>query len=206
VIPIWGFVGVTLPLVLSPGLSTAVVLRNSVGTGVRAGVETAIGVNAASVCYGLLSAAGVSLALQQWPSAWIAIRAAGTAYIAWLGVRSLARALSEQQRSLETGAARPSRSVAAHLSEGFLTNALNPAIATFYLVVMPQFVPPGAPVVSSILVLTAVHVILAASWHVAWAAAGGTLAHVFARRRASQALEIAAGITLIGLAVKLALR
>jgi threonine/homoserine/homoserine lactone efflux protein len=206
VIPIWAFVGVTLPLVLSPGVSTAVVLRNSVAGGVRAGVETAVGVNTGSVCYGLLSAAGVTLALQRWPSIWSVLRIGGTAYIAWLGVRSLARAISDRPRSIDGGTATPARSVGAHLYEGFLTNALNPAIATFYLVVMPQFVPPGAAVVRSILILTSVHVLLAGSWHIAWAMAGGTLAHVFARRRARQGLEVAAGLTLLGLAFKLALR
>ena len=90
-LPVWGFVAVTVPLVLSPGVSTAVVLRNSVAGGVRAGLQTAVGANVGSLCYGLLAAAGVSLALQRWPSAWLALRIGGTLYIAWLGLQSLWR-------------------------------------------------------------------------------------------------------------------
>ena len=74
-IPVWGFIAVTLPLVLTPGASTAVVLRNSLAGGMRAGVATAIGVNSGSICYGLLTAFGFALALQRWPAAWVALRA-----------------------------------------------------------------------------------------------------------------------------------
>ena len=65
VIPVWSFLAVTVPLVLAPGASTAVVLRNSLAGGTRAGVVTAIGVNTGSVCYGLLTALHVAIALDR---------------------------------------------------------------------------------------------------------------------------------------------
>ncbi len=64
VIPMWAFLAVTVPLVLTPGASTAVVLRNSLAGGTRAGLETAVGANAGSLCYGLLCAFGFALALR----------------------------------------------------------------------------------------------------------------------------------------------
>jgi len=203
-IPVWPFVAVTLPLVMSPGVSTAVVLRNSVSGGVRAGLQTAAGANAGSLCYGLLSAAGVSLALQRWPSAWVVLRAAGTAYIAWLGIQSLRRAMGQAARRTRVTAASDDPRGIAHAYEGFVTNVLNPAIATFYLVIVPGFVPVGAPVARSILTLTSIHVLMAGSWHVAWATAGGALAHFLARPRPRQILDAAAGVTLIALAITLA--
>ena len=50
--------------------------------------------------------------------------------------------------------------------------------------------PRDAPVARSILILTAIHVGLAGSWHAAWAMAGGTLAHVLSRRRPRQLLDL----------------
>ena len=38
---------------------------------------------------------------------------------------------------------------------------------------MPQFIPRDAPIVRSVLLLTTVHVGLALTWHLVWAAAGG---------------------------------
>jgi len=205
VIPVWAFVAVTVPLVLTPGVSTAVVLRNSLARGVRSGLVTAIGINTGSLCYGLLTAFGFALALQRWPVAWTLLRAAGVGYLSWLGVQSLRRAASP--RTAQSGAGEPAgpHGVWKDLSEGFMTNALNPAIATFYLVLLPQFIPRGAPIVRSALLLTAIHVTLAASWHVAWAAAGGTLAGTLAVGRPRQVLEGLSGVALLALALKIAI-
>ena len=87
------FFAVTVPLVATPGASTAVVLRNSIAGGTRAGLFTAVGCNTASVCYGLLTAFGFAAALQEWPSTWLVLRVAGVVYLAWLGFSSLARAI-----------------------------------------------------------------------------------------------------------------
>jgi threonine/homoserine/homoserine lactone efflux protein len=205
VLPIWGFVIVTVPLVLMPGVSTAVVLRNSIAGGTRAGLVTAVGINTGSFCYGLLSAFGFALALRRFPSAWAVLRGAGLLYLAWLGLQSLRRAAAVQDGSAFATGGQVNGGPWRNLYEGFVTNLLNPAIATFYLVLLPQFIPRGAPVVRSALALTAVHIALAGTWHVSWAAAGGTLAHALAGRRPRQLLEGLSGAALLGLAVKIAL-
>ena len=203
-IPLWGFIAVTLPLVLTPGASTAVVLRNSLAGGTRAGVVTAIGVNSGSVCYGLLSAFGFALALRRWPSAWVALRAGGVVYMGWLGLQSMRRACSATRPdALRIGIA-TDLGLMGSLYEGFATNALNPTIATFYFVILPQFIPRGAPVVASALLLTAIHVTLAATWHVTWAAAGGTLTRTLAAPRPRRILEATTGVALLALAIKMA--
>jgi threonine/homoserine/homoserine lactone efflux protein len=201
-LPIWSFLAITVPLVLTPGASTAVVLRNSLSGGTRAGVETAVGTNLGSVCYGLVSAFGLALSVRRWPSLWTFLRAGGAVYLAWLGVQSIRRALWPPQPVVTRELRTISRGRFAHAVEGFLTNALNPAIATYYLVILPEFIPRQAPGVRSALVLTAVHVTLAASWHVTWAAAGGTLAHVLASGPTRRVLDAATGIALLFLAAR----
>jgi threonine/homoserine/homoserine lactone efflux protein len=203
VLPVWSFLAVTLPLVLTPGASTAVVLRNSIGGGVRAGVETAAGVNSGSVVYGFLSAFGLAIALRRWPSAWMVLRLAGGGYLAWLGVRSLYAAIRPRAPRPNLVAAREPRATIVNLYEGFLTNLFNPAIATFYLVVVPQFVPRGAPVARSVLSLMLLHVTTALSWHLVWAAAGGTLARTITTGPARRVLDGATAAALVFLAVRL---
>jgi threonine/homoserine/homoserine lactone efflux protein len=204
-LPIWAFVAVTVPLVLTPGVSTAVVLRNSLAGGTRAGLVTAVGVNTGSLCYGLLTAFGFALALRRWPSAWTLLRLGGLGYLAWLGLQSLARATRPRPGVAVGNTTSEPRGPVRHLYEGFLTNALNPSIATFYLVLIPQFIPQGAPIARSALVLTAIHIVLAASWHAVWAAAGGTMAHLLASGRPRQVLEALSGVALLALAATIAL-
>jgi threonine/homoserine/homoserine lactone efflux protein len=206
VIPLWGFVAVTAPLVLTPGLSTTVVLRNSIAGGVRAGLATAAGVNTGSFCYGLLTAFGFALALQRWPTVWVVLRVVGVLYLAWLGVKSLRRALARAPIvELSSRVASPGTAWSSAY-EGFVTNALNPAIATFYFVLVPQFIPRGAPFASTALLLSVIHVCFAGLWHIAWAAAGGALTRTLAVGKRHQVLEAATGMALLALATRMAVR
>jgi threonine/homoserine/homoserine lactone efflux protein len=55
-----------------------------------------------------------------------------------------------------------------------------------------------------VLVLTALHVAMAITCHLAWAVAGGTLAHALDRSGPRRALEAISGTALIVLAIKIA--
>jgi threonine/homoserine/homoserine lactone efflux protein len=202
----WSFLAAAVPLVLTPGASTAVVLRNSLTGGVRAGVETALGANTGSLLYGLLSAFGLALALREWPSVWTALHVAGMLYLAWLGLQSLRHALWPPPPREPAAGAHAPRGGLQNVKEGLLTNLLNPAIVSFYVVLLPQFVPRGAPVVRSVLTLTTVHISLAFSWHVVWAAAGGTMARTLSGGRPRRALDFCAGAALLALAIRMAAR
>jgi threonine/homoserine/homoserine lactone efflux protein len=204
VIQVWPFVAVAVPLVLIPGASTAVVLRNSIAGGTRAGIITAAGINAGSFCYGLLCAFGFAAVLQRWPSVWTVLRASGVLYLSWLGAQSLRRAANPGRASLVVISGETPRDSWRYLYEGFVTNALNPAIATFYLVVLPQFIPRGAPIAASALTLTLVHLSLAGIWLMAWATAGGTLARTLESGRPRRILEAVSGMALLALALKVA--
>jgi threonine/homoserine/homoserine lactone efflux protein len=206
VLPIWSFLAVTLPLVLTPGASTAVVLRNSITGGMRAGVQTAAGANSGSILYGLVSAFGISVALRRWPAIWTVMQWGGAAYLGWLGLRAIGSAIWPPPPSDVTAGAHAPRSALQNVYEGLLTNTLNPAIASFYLIVLPQFVPRGAPVVRSVLSLTAIHVGVALTWHIIWAAAGGTMARWLAGGRPRRILDACSGAALIGLAIRLSVR
>lgn len=194
---------VTAPLVLSPGPSTAVVLRNSIAAGARGGVFTALGANSGSIGYGALVAFGFAAALQRWPAVWLVLRWGGVAYLTWLGIQSLRRAFHTPAASAaDTGA--PPRAWWQSFRSGFVTNVLNPSLAAFYLVVLPQFVPRGVPFTRSVMILTALHVAMAFSWHLSWALAGATLARVLSRRGPRQALDVITGVALLVLAITVA--
>jgi threonine/homoserine/homoserine lactone efflux protein len=179
-----------------------VVLRNSIANGARAGLLTAAGANTGSCSYALLTAFGFAAALQRWPSAWLMLRWSGVVYLSWLGILSLlrvARPLAPRARRAMEPAREGWRSFAA----GYAANVLNPSLAAFYLVILPQFVPRESPFVSGVLTLAAIHIAMALSWHTSWALAGATLARALSRRRPRQLLDLATGAALLVLAGKI---
>jgi threonine/homoserine/homoserine lactone efflux protein len=84
-------------------------------------------------------------------------------------------------------------------------NLLNPAISTFYLVVVPSFLPPGAPR-WYYAALAAMHVTIAFSCHGFWAMAFDSLRHFFRTPARRMFLESATGVAMIWLAARVVLR
>ena len=197
----WAFVAVAGPFVLTPGASTALVLRNSIAGGTRGGVLTAVGVNAGNASWGVLTAFGVAALLRHWPAAWLGLRIGGTAYLAWLGVRALLHAWHGHFPAAVADRAQADRPASRYLVEGFITNMLNPSIVTFYLLVVTQFLPRSGPTTRAGLILSAIHVSMALTVHLTWSVAGGTAANLLGQRGPRRALEALTGVAMLALAV-----
>jgi threonine/homoserine/homoserine lactone efflux protein len=196
-------------------VSTAVVLRTGVTRGTAAAIVTAAGLNASSLTYGLTAALGLPAVAQRWPIVLVVLRYAGGAYLLWMGASATVRGVSRFRGASRSSRERPAgdgafgdlaRADNARLFvEGYIANTLNPPIAAFYFLILPQFVPPGDAAVRSTLVLTLIHVSMAATWHVAWAIAGGALAAWLIAGRPRASLEIATGVALSVLALAILL-
>ena len=84
-------------------------------------------------------------------------------------------------------------------------NILNPAIATFYLIVVPSFLPSGASRWYFVM-LAAMHVTLAFACHGLWAVGLDRIRRLFRRPGSRRLLEGATGVALVALAVRVFLR
>jgi RhtB (resistance to homoserine/threonine) family protein len=129
--------------VASPGPDFAMVLRQSLAHGRRTAVWTSLGIGSAILLHATYCVLGLGLLLQNSPSAFAALRYAGAAYLAYLGLeglRSRARIGAESGGSNLTIPAPKAAFVA-----GFLTNALNPKAALFFIALFPVAVSPETP-------------------------------------------------------------
>jgi threonine/homoserine/homoserine lactone efflux protein len=120
----------------------------------------------------------------------------------WLGAQSVWLAWRYADGGLPLaarGAAAWSR--ATSFREGVLVNLLNPAIASFYLAVVPTFVSAAAPP-GRYALLAACHVGMAFVCHSMWAAGLDRLGAWFHHPGARRALQAGTGVALLLLAAR----
>jgi threonine/homoserine/homoserine lactone efflux protein len=202
------FVTLTALLVITPGMSTALVLRNTAEGGKRAGVTTAAGIALGNASWALAAGAGLAAILSRQPGAMGVIRVAGAALLAWLGARSLwkARNLRRAAAGSGSGAAVPPHASAATpatmLGEGLVTNLLNPSVGVYYIGSVAQFVAPGPGFMARFYALGAIHVLMALACHSAYAVALGRVATALASRGRAWIMHAVTGLALFALAVQ----
>ena len=202
------FFSFTFILVITPGATTAVVVRNTLEGGRRAGYATALGAAAANSIIAIACGIGLTMLIAVWPQSLDAIRIGGAAFLAWLGGSSLWHAWRQPdggiRLTLDPDAA-PARSHAfAYFADGLAINLLSPVIISYYLSVVPSFIPSGASrLYYSGLVAT--HVSLAVLCHAMWATALDFMRRWFVQPGRRKLLQACSGIALIALAVRLLL-
>ena len=173
------FIGIVLLLTLTPGADTALVTRNTLAGGRRAGIRTACGAATGCLVHATLSGLGLSAILRASADVYNVVKLAGAAYLIYLGVRALLDARHIGATVAPLGAA-SSAAIAAHdpvsprhsafriphsaFGQGLFTNLLNPKVALFYLTFLPQFLNPGDPVLLKSLGLAAIHSGLGIVW------------------------------------------
>ncbi|HEY7475358.1 MAG TPA: LysE family translocator [Vicinamibacterales bacterium] len=192
------YVSVTFLLVITPGASTAVVIRSALIGGTPAGMRTAAGAATANSLHAIAAGLGVSLLLQRVPWVLVGVRLAGAGYLVWLAAASFRRAWRPPADPL-SGPVTTWPGDRTAFRQGLVTNLLNPPIITFYLV-LPTFLPPGAGLLAYG-VLAAIHVSMAFVVHSAWAVSFARLRDVFTRPAARRALDIGACVALLSFAI-----
>lgn len=185
-------------LTVTPGLDTALVLRTAAAEGARRAFAAALGICLGCLAWGALVAVGLGMLLEASELAYRVLKWVGAAYLLYLGVRMMLVARDEAGTD-----APPPRSN--WFLRGLLTNLLNPKVGAFYVSFLPQFVPPGAGVPATTLLLAAIHSGLGLIWFMLLIGATRPLARALRRPAVARALDRATGGVLIFFGLKLAL-
>jgi threonine/homoserine/homoserine lactone efflux protein len=196
------FAALSALLVISPGATLAVVVETALGYGRKAALLTVAGVGLGNAILAAAAAFGLSVVVGRWPSALAVIRVAGGAYLAFLGLRGIWRAIfpSRRMAEIEMGTVPIS-----FIARGALTNLLNPPVILFYLTMVPQFIGPQDPYLARALVLGATHVAMSVIWQGSCGLAVGMAADHMGRPAVRRTLEGVTGAILIFLGARLLL-
>ncbi len=189
-------------LTITPGLDTALVLRTAAAEGAKRATLAALGVVLGCLVWGGAVALGLGALLAASEIAFTALKWAGAAYLAWLGVGLVLK----PRKAFDLDGARGAEiSGLAWLRRGLLTNLLNPKVGVFYVSFLPQFLPQGAPAGAFMFLLAAVHGLLGIVWFAALIAATQPLSHLLRRSAVIAWLDRLTGGVFLGFAAKLAL-
>lgn len=194
------FVAAALGLLLVPGPAVLYIVARSVEQGRRAGLVSILGIHAATLVHVGAAAAGISALLAASSAAFNIVKAAGAAYLIWLGLRKIFGADEVPDRD---GAVNPTGD-ARLFSDGFIVNLLNPKTALFFLAFLPQFVDVSrgsvpAQIVGLGLMFTGLGLVTDGIYALAAGTAGGWLrrnrAYLMAERYVSGIVFIGLGLT-----------
>jgi threonine/homoserine/homoserine lactone efflux protein len=204
---ILAFSGVAAVINVTPGLDTMLVLRTSVSGGRTSGLISGLGINAGCLAWGVAAAAGVTELLAASHVAFEAVRIAGAVYLTWLGCCALWR--SRRRSGAGAPAAEPTVPAPgpgrlAAFRSGLATNLLNPKAGVFYMSLLPQFIPHGAPVFGTSMLLTLIDVAELLIWFCVLSAAASALSSRISRASFRRRMEQISGLVFIGFAVNLA--
>jgi threonine/homoserine/homoserine lactone efflux protein len=199
------FAAVAMLLTMTPGPNGVLVAKTVPMSGRAAGFANISGFVAAFYLHGALSILGISLILVQSAQAFFVLKLLGAAYLCWIGVKALWAAWKGNKAPSPVPAARTSL-VSAFVA-GFLTNALNPKVAMFYLAAFPQFMPydaAGQVAAGSATVLVTIHAMTVVLWFGAIVLLFSQLAGAARRPAFQRWLNGVTGVVFIGFGAKLA--
>ncbi|ENM5768116.1 LysE family translocator [Vibrio mimicus] len=192
-------------LTLTPGLDTALVIRNTSRAGFADGCTTSLG-----ICFGLFvhatfSAIGISAILAQSAELFQIVKMIGAAYLIWLGISSL-RSLMKTGQGIEVASLTHSQfRLTRSLREGFLSNVLNPKTAVFYLAFLPQFINPEYSPLAQSLLMALIHFAIAMVWQCGLAGALSRAKNLLKNASFMRWMEGTTGVVLVALGIKLLL-
>lgn len=123
----------SLALIVIPGPNMIFIVTRTAAQGLRAGLASALGVEAGTLLHAAAAALGVAALIATSPIAFGVVKYAGVAYLVYLGVKTLCGPSST------TSGVAPKTSLGRLFVDGAVVNALNPKVVLFFLAFLPQF-------------------------------------------------------------------
>lgn len=151
----------SLFVIVTPGQDAAIISQTVLRSARRRpALAAAAGMITGGVGHVCLAITGVSLLLLTNPGLFLAVQITGaTVLLVWA-----AWTMWESFRPATARGPDPEPATGRSFAIGFLSAATNAKTATFLLLFLPQFVPEDLPPISTMVVLAAVYLTLAALW------------------------------------------
>jgi threonine/homoserine/homoserine lactone efflux protein len=198
----WLYVAMVFVVSATPGPNMLLVMVSGARHGFRAAVATMAGCLSALLGMLSLSAAGLSALLLAFPALFDALRLAGAAYLAWLGIQLWRAPVTP---AVTPDAVEPPHSTAAsRFRQGFMVAASNPKAILFAAAFFPQFISPDHPQLPQFVILLLTFVVIEVSWYAIYAAGGQRISAALRKPSILKLFNRVTGGVFIGFALLMA--
>ena len=199
------FAVAALVLIMMPGPDQVLITRNALAGGLWGGLLTLVGGALGLTVHASAAALGLSALLLASSTAFTVLKIVGVAYLLWLGIQTLRAARRSRREPADDGSVVAPQRRRAYLRQGFLSNALNPKVALFFVTFLPQFLPTdsGSPRAEALL-LSAVFALLYVAWFSGYVMLVERFGRWLRRPKVKARIEQVTGLALVTFAARLA--
>jgi threonine/homoserine/homoserine lactone efflux protein len=200
------FVAISVLLSITPGPDTALVTRNALVGGRRAGFFTVLGIGLGLLVWTVAASVGIAAILRASEPAFVAVKVVGSVYLVFLGAQAIWAAVGGTGGRIELeGPATRTLPPRVAFRQGLVTNLGNPKIAIFFTSFLPQFAAGDDPSFLALLVLSLSFCAIGLTWLTLYNLGVAKAADFLRRPRVRRLVEGVTGVVLVAFGVRLAL-
>lgn len=195
------FLVLSLFVVMSPGIDTALITKRTISDGRKDGYKMALGLSTGSLVHTFAAAFGISAILMQSAVAFEIVKYIGALYLIYLGLSSL---ISKKKVASDENENNPEIKKSA-FKQGLFSNVLNPKVAMFFLTFLPQFVKTGEDATQQLIMMGVIYTVLSITWFFVYVLLINYLRVWLMSPKVQRIMDKATALVLIGFGLKLAL-
>ncbi|WP_298125745.1 LysE family translocator [Brevundimonas sp.] len=199
------FLAVMAVMAVTPGPANLFSVANGMARGRAAVVAGVVGMSGATLVWFGAAALGLGALVTAFPAVFRVVAWAGSAYVGWLGLKSLWAAA----RPAPTSAADPPPPIRlgrGPLVDGFLVQLANPKAVLFFTAVLPPFMDPARGAAPQLALFAAATLGMDFLTMSAYGLGGAALARVMTRPGVRRGFDVAVGLLLVTAAALIGLR
>ncbi|MCM3410276.1 LysE family translocator [Metabacillus litoralis] len=196
------FLILSLFVVTSPGIDTALITKRTISDGRKDGFSMALGITSGSFVHTFAAAFGLSAILLQSAVAFEIVKYVGAFYLIYLGISAF---ISRKKKDPAAENQQDAEMKKSAFKQGLISNVLNPKVAMFFLTFLPQFIQAGENATQQLIIMGVSYTLLSISWFFIYVFFINYLREWLLSPTVQGIMDKATGLVLIGFGLKLAL-
>lgn len=196
------FLVLSLFVVTSPGIDTALITKRTILDGRKDGFNMALGITSGSLVHTFAAALGLSAILLQSAVAFEIVKYVGAIYLIYLGISAF---ISRNKKDPAAENQQDGEMKKSAFKQGLISNVLNPKVAMFFLTFLPQFIQTGENATQQLIIMGVIYTLLSISWFFIYVFFINYLREWLLSPTVQGIMDKATGLVLIGFGLKLAL-